>query len=32
MVNEVYAALIIVIAMTTLFAPVLLKGFYRYVK
>ncbi|MGY6274212.1 cation:proton antiporter [Methylomonas sp. MgM2] len=27
--NEVYAALIIVIAMTTVLAPLLLKGFYR---
>lgn len=28
--NEVYAALIIVIALTTLLAPLSLKGFYRY--
>ncbi|OAI17569.1 cation:proton antiporter [Methylomonas koyamae] len=27
--NEIYAALIIVIAMTTLLAPILLKGYYR---
>lgn len=28
--NEVYAALIIVIALTTIAAPLLLKGFYRF--
>lgn len=27
--NEIYAALIIVIAMTTMLAPLLLKGYYR---
>ncbi|OQW72284.1 MAG: sodium:proton antiporter [Proteobacteria bacterium ST_bin11] len=30
--NDIYAALIIVIAMTTLLAPMLLKGYYRYLR
>lgn len=30
--NDIYAALIIVIAMTTLLSPILLKGYYRYLR
>jgi Kef-type K+ transport system membrane component KefB len=30
--NDIYAALIIVIAMTTLLSPMLLKGYYRYLR
>jgi Kef-type K+ transport system membrane component KefB len=30
--NDIYAALIIVIAMTTLLSPILLKGYYRFLR